>query len=409
MSKEEIKETPTGDLEQGEFKIKKKPKKLANKKKEEPIKVDLSKKPEEEPAKIDLSKTKEDAVQEPSTEKVVLQSDEEKEEPKVELQEVGQISTEETTTTKSEEEKPVIEEVVVNAVESPIEPSVINEIKEELEYKPELELPENVEKLVSFMKETGGNIEDYVRLNADYSNVKDDVLLNEYYKKTRPHLDDEEINFIMQDNFSFDEEVDEERFVRKQKLAYKEEVAKAKNFLEQMKSKYYDEIKLRPSVTNEQKKAMDFFQRYSKEQQQITSKRNEFVDKTKNFFQEQFKGFEFNVGEKAFRYNVSNPQDMISNQTDVSKFINKFMDKNGNINDMEAYHKAIYAARNADRLAQHFYEQGKADATRDVIAKSKNINNETRPVATEATMPNGWKVRAITGVDSSKLKIKKKS
>ena len=203
--------------------------------------------------------------------------------------------------------------------------------------------------------------------------------------------------------------MDEERFVRKQKLAYKEEVAKAKNFLEQMKSKYYDEIKLRPSVTNEQKKAMDFFQRYSQEQQQITTKRSEFVDKTKNFFQEQFKGFEFNVGEKAFRYNVSNPQDMISSQTDVSKFINKFMDKNGNVSDMEAYHKAIYAARNADRLAQHFYEQGKADATRDVIAKSKNISNDTRPVATETTMPNGWKVRAISGVDNSKLKIKKKS
>jgi len=254
MSKEEIKETPTGDLEQGEFKIKKKPKKLANKKKEEPIKVDLSKKPEEEPAKIDLSKTKEDAVQEPSTEKVVLQSDEEKEEPKVELQEVGQISTEETTTTKSEEEKPVIEEVVVNAVESPIEPSVINEIKEELEYKPELELPENVEKLVSFMKETGGNIEDYVRLNADYSNVKDDVLLNEYYKKTRPHLDPEEVKFLMEDNFSYDEDMDEERDIRRKKLAYKEEIAKAKTFLEETKKKYYDEIKLRPGVTKNRAK-----------------------------------------------------------------------------------------------------------------------------------------------------------
>ena len=43
------------------------------------------------------------------------------------------------------------------------------------------------------------------------------------------------------------------------------------------------------------------------------------------------------------------------------------------------------------------------------LAKSKNINNEARPVATESIMPNGWKVKAITGVDSSKLKIKKKS
>jgi hypothetical protein len=237
MSKEEIKETPTGDLEQGEFKIKKKPKKLANKKKEEPVKVDLSIKPEEEPAKIDLSKTKEDAFQEPSTEKIVLQSDEEKEEPKVELQEVGQIPTEDTTTTQTKEEQPVIEEVVVNTVESPIEPAVINEIKEELEAKPELELPENIEKLVSFMKETGGNIEDYVRLNADYSNVKDDILLSEYYKKTRPHLDPEEVKFLMEDNFSYDEDMDEERDIRRKKLAYKEEIAKAKTFLEETKKK----------------------------------------------------------------------------------------------------------------------------------------------------------------------------
>jgi len=310
--------------------------------------------------------------------------------------------------TKEVENKDENKEIeVIN--EKPVEEVKPEPVVETAPEQPTSNLPENVDKLIEFMKETGGTVEDYVTLNKDYSKYDDKLLVKEYYKKTRPHLDDEEINFIMQDNFSYDKEVDEERFVRKQQLAYKEEVAKAKTFLEQMKSKYYDEIKLRPSVTNEQKKAMDFFQRYSQEQQQITAKRSEFVDNTKNFFQEQFKGFEFNVGEKAFRYNVSNPEDMINNQTDVSKFINKFMDKDGKVSDMESYHKAIYAARNADRLAQHFYEQGKADATRDVIAKSKNISNETRPVATDATMPNGWKVRAISGVDSSKLKIKKKS
>ena len=154
---------------------------------------------------------------------------------------------------------------------------------------------------------------------------------------------------------------------------------------------------------------MDFFQRYNNEQQQITQKRSDFVNNTKSYFQEQFKGFEFNVGEKSFRYNVSNPSEMANAQSDVSKFISKFTNKEGDITDLDGYHKAIYAARNSDRLAQHFYEQGKADATRDVIAKSKNISNEVRPVATESTMPNGWKVKAITGVDSSRLKIKKKS
>ena len=176
-----------------------------------------------------------------------------------------------------------------------------------------------------------------------------------------------------------------------------------------MKGKYYDEIKLRPSVTNEQKKAMDFFQRYSEEQQQITEARSEFVNNTKDFFQEKFKGFEFNIGDKAFRYSVSNPQEMINAQTDVSKIITKYSDDSGKISDMDGYHKAIYAARNADRLAEHFYEQGKADAIKDVMAKSKNINSDPRPISEGSSLSNGWKVKAVTGVDASKLKIKKKT
>jgi len=355
-----------------------------------------------EPTKINLKK-EENAVSKPST--VVV--DENKQTADVE---------------KVEERapEPRLEELTKEVVEDKNENkevTVINEVpvekKQEVKTTPEpakrdMHIPENVEKLISFMKDTGGNVEDYVTLNKDYNKYDDELLVKEYYKKTRPHLNDEEISFVMEDNFKFDEEVDEERFVRKQKLAYKEEVAKAKNFLEQMKSKYYDEIKLRPSVTNEQKKAMDFFQRYSEEQQQITEARNNFVDKTKNFFQEEFKGFEFSVGEKAFRYNVSNANEMIDAQSDVSKIINKFSDNNGNITDMDGYHKAIYAARNADRLAQHFYEQGKADATKDIVAKSKNINQAPRSIPTETSLPNGWKVRAVTGVDSSKLKVKNK-
>ena len=355
-----------------------------------------------EPTKINLKK-EEDAVSKPST--VVV--DENKQTTNVEKVEerAPEPRLEELTKEVVEDKNENKEVTIIN--ETPVEK------KEEVKPTPEpvkrdMHIPENVEKLISFMKDTGGNVEDYVTLNKDYNKYDDELLVKEYYKKTRPHLNDEEINFVMEDNFKFDEEVDEERFVRKQKLAYKEEVAKAKNFLEQMKSKYYDEIKLRPSVTNEQKKAMDFFQRYSEEQQQITEARNKFVNKTKNFFQEEFKGFEFSVGDKAFRYNVSNANEMIDAQSDVSKIINKFSDNNGNITDMDGYHKAIYAARNADRLAQHFYEQGKADATKDIVAKSKNINQAPRAIPTETSLPNGWKVRAVTGVDSSKLKVKNK-
>jgi hypothetical protein len=355
-----------------------------------------------EPTKINLKK-EEDAVSKPST--VVVDENKQAEDVEKVEKRAPEPRLEELTKEVVEDKNEDKEVTVIN--EAPVEK------KEEVKPTPEpvkrdMHIPENVEKLISFMKDTGGNVEDYVTLNKDYNKYDDELLVKEYYKKTRPHLNDEEISFVMEDNFKFDEEVDEERFVRKQKLAYKEEVAKAKNFLEQMKSKYYDEIKLRPSVTNEQKKAMDFFQRYSEEQQQITEARNNFVDKTKNFFQEEFKGFEFSVGEKAFRYNVSNANEMIDAQSDVSKIINKFSDNNGNITDMDGYHKAIYAARNADRLAQHFYEQGKADATKDIVAKSKNINQAPRSIPTETSLPNGWKVRAVTGVDGSKLKVKNK-
>ena len=358
----------------------------------------------EKPAvtKVELNKEKKDAVQESSTGVV----DEVKQTKTLEKVE------ERTPEPKLEKPKEEAKEEVV------IEETVEEEVKELQKEAKEairdekvsgVQLPENVEKLVSFMQETGGTVEDYVTLNKDYNKFDDSLLVKEFYKKTRPHLNDEEISFVMKDNFEFDEEVDEERFVRKQKLAYKEEVAKAKNFLEQMKGKYYDEIKLRPSVTNEQKKAMDFFQRYNKEQSTIAAKRDEFVDNTKNYFNNEFEGFNFKVGEKKFKYKLSNPSDVGNSQVDVGKFINKFTSEDGSIKDIDGYHKAMYAARNADRLAEHFYEQGKADATKDIIAKSKNINSEPRSMDTGETLPNGWKVRAISGVDSTKLRIKKRT
>ena len=378
--------------QEGDFKIKKKPKKLIQESKVN--KVDLSKK--EEPKKEEPKKV-EDAIQEQQNKsKQNVQA----EEPTVELEEITPKASEEPAEV-TKEEVTIIKE----------KPQARREAKKFDEPKTEINinLPENVEKLVNFMKETGGTVEDYVTLNKDYTKYDDGLLVREYYKKTRPHLSDDEVSFIMEDNFKYDEEVDEERFVRKQKLAYKEEVAKAKNFLEQMKSKYYDEIKLRPSVTNEQKKAMDFFQRYNKEQETLSQARNEFLTNTKSFFTNDFEGFNFEVGDKKFRYKISNPDEIADKQADVSKFISKFMDKDGRLEDVDGYHKAIYAARNADRIAEHFYEQGKADATKDIVAKSKNINSEPRSGNTGESLPNGWKVRAMSGSDSTKLKIKKRT
>ena len=271
---------------------------------------------------------------------------------------------------------------------------------------PKLDLPENVEKLISFMKETGGTLEDYTRLNADYSNVDNDVLLKEYYKKAKPHLNEEEINFIIEDNFSFDEEIDEDREIRKKKLAFKEEIAKANNYLEDLKSKYYDEIKLRPGVTQDQQKAMDFFNRYNENQQVAKKQHEDFKTKTKDYFSNEFKGFDFEVGEKKFRYGIKNPSEVAESQSDIRKFTEKFLDNKGNVTDEQGYHKAMYAARNADTIAHHFYEQGKADAVKDVIAKSKNISSSPRENPTTDLYISGLKVKAVNGLDSSKLKIK---
>ena len=380
--------------QEGDFKIKKKPgrpRKLASQK-EEAIKVDLSKKEEE------------DAVQEQTTDEVSVRDESGASE------EVPQENVEETTEELAEESKEEEKVIPIQEVtEEEPEETVVQETVQEQPVVEQRQLPENIEKLVAFMEETGGTVEDYVRINADYSNVDNNTLLREYYKQTKPHLDSEEISFIMEDSFSYDEEVDEERDIRKKKLAYKEEIAKAKNFLESLKSKYYDEIKLRPGVTQEQQKAMDFFNRYNEEQKAVQQQHNRFKSNTKNFFNQDFKGFDFNIGEKKFRYGVNNTSEVADAQSDLTNLIGKFLDNKGEVKDYKGYHKAIYAAQNVDTIANHFYEQGKADAVKDMMAKSKNISNEPRTTSTGDVFINGLRVKAINGVDSSKLKVRIKN
>ena len=388
---EEIKEGTDGVLEQGEFKAKKKPgrpKKL-NKK--------------DEAIKLDLSKKEEDANTESSTVGVST------EEPSESVQEtkVPEPEVQQTEEKIIEEKEPVVEITEITEEEKKKVPPPV-EAKEEINEAPKVELPENVEKLVDFMKETGGTVEDYVRLNADYSQVEEDVLLREYYKKTKPHLNREEVEFILEDKFSFDPEEAEEREIKKKKLAYKEEIAEARNFLEETKKKYYDEIKLNPSITQEQQKATEFFNRYNKEQEVAKQKHENFKAQTNEFFSNDFKGFDFSVGEKKFRYGVKDSNEVAESQSDLTTFFKRFLNEDGSVKDQSAYHKAIYAARNADTIASHFYEQGKADAIKDVTAKSKNISKDARAETPGDVFINGWKVKAVSGVDSSKLKVKYK-
>ena len=378
--------------QEGTFKIKRKPKQLV---KDDIIKVDLSKKQEE-------PKKETDAIQVGKTEEVVV-GKQTGDSPKVDerVPEPGPISE-----VKEEEVKP-IEEVVeeeIQQIGEKLEQKVIAPTPEEA--REVAQLPENIEKVVDFMKETGGTLEDYVRLSADYSNIDNDTLLREYYKQAKSHLDSSEINFMIEDNFSFDEEVDEEREIRKKKLAYKEEVAKAQKHLEGLKSQYYEEIKLRPGTTQDQQKATDFFNRYNEEQNTAQQQHEDFKSNTKDYFSKDFKGFDINVGEKKFRYGVKDPSEVATRQSNVSNIIKKFLDDKGNVQDVKGYHKAMYAAENVDKIAEHFYEQGKSDATKDIVTKSKNITEDVRTSPNTDVFVGGLKVKAISGLDSSKLKIK---
>jgi len=381
-------------LEEGTFKVKlKKPKQLS--KQDKTIKVDLSK-PKEEITPVQETEVKDTPVVEPIKVDEQVQESSEVAEPKEEKPIIEEIKEE------PEEEVISIGEEMVQSSEQPVA-KVSGELP-----KQDINLPENIEKVVDFMKETGGTLEDYVRLNADYSNVDNDTLLREYYKQTKSHLDSEEISFLLEDNFEYDEELDEARDIRKKKLAYKEEVAKAKNHLEGLKGKYYEEIKLRPGTTQEQQKAVDFFNRYNEEQNTAQQQHEAFKSNTKDYFNNEFKGFEFNVGEKKFRYGVKNVNDVVDSQSNINNTIGKFLDKKGNVADVKGYHKAMYAADHADTIAQHFYEQGKSDAIRDIAAKSNNVDTNPRSRAPEDVFVGGFKVKAVSGIDSSKLTIKKR-
>jgi len=363
------------------------------------LKVDLSKPPP--------TKTKEDAVPEQSTNEVPVRDESETSK---EVQGQNVEATDEKPAGEEvsvQDEKPVLEEVTEQEVKEQTE-----ELAEEIVEATETgkALPENLQKVVNFMEDTGGTLEDYVRLNQDYSNYDNDTLLREYYKSKKPHLDNEEISFLMEDNFSYDEEKDSERDIRRKKLALKEQVADAKAFLDGQKSKYYEEVKAGSRLTTEQQKAVNFFNRYNKESEENNKVaergKNVFIQKTNQVFNNDFKGFDFNVGDKTYRYNVKNPGAVKETQSDINNFVQKFTDRKTNLmGDAKGYHKSLFAAMNPDAIANHFYEQGKADAMKDSMAKSKNVSMTPRQSFGENT--SGMKVRILGGEPSpNTFKIK---
>jgi len=307
-------------------------------------------------------------------------------------------------------ETPVLQEITEEqaAVEEIAEQAEEAIVKAEVTGEP---LPENIQKLVSFMDETGGDLNDYVKLNQDYSEMDNQDLLQEYYKQTKPHLNNEEINFLMEDNFSYDEDVDDDREIRRKKLALKEQVASAKSHLDGQKSKYYEDIKMGSKLTSEQQEAINFFNRYNEEEaeRQETLERNTstFLNKTDNVFNDKFEGFEYTVGDKKFRYNVKDANKVKETQSDINNFVKKFLNKNNAMEDAGGYHKSLFTAMNADAIINHFYEQGKADAMRDSAANAKNVNMSPRQSHGEVDA-GGVKVRVL-GDSSSDFKFKIKN
>lgn len=374
-------------------------------------KVDLSKPPvtEEQPKEEET-----DAVQEQSTDEVPARDESETSEEVVE-----EVQAESQESSEEEEKEEVILEEVTDDETSTDETTVVAEQEEEqveqveeTETKEEIEYPENIMDLVKFMNETGGTLEDYVALNKDYEKFEDMSLLHEYYTKSKPHLSADEINFLIEDKFSFDEEIDEPKDIKRKKLAFKEEVANAKNHLEGQKANYYKEIKAGSRLTPEQQKAMDFFNRYNKEsaeQEKITqTQRNVFDNKTKSLFNNQFKGFEYKVGDKRYRFNIKNVNEVKETQSDINNFVKRFLNEKNEMNDAAGYHKSLFTAMNADAIANHFYEQGKADAIKASVKSAKNINMDPRSSHQEVEV-GGIKARVISGDDSSKLKLKLKN
>ena len=349
-----------------------------------------------------LNKSEEDAIPEQETNAVDV------DQPAAVSEEVVEEIPQQQEPVQAEEsflEEITEEEVAVIAedLEEQVEQAIV-------EQAAGVELPDNIQKVVEFMNETGGSLEDYVKLNTDYSALNETQLLREFYENTKPHLDREEIDFIMEDNFSYDEEVDEDRDIRRKKLARKEELAKAKNHLDGLKSRYYEEIKAGSKLNPETKKAVDFFNRYKKDNEEASkvaeSQVSTFNSKTEKLFSNDFKGFDFNVGEKKFRYKVKNADQIKDTQGDINNFVKKFLNDKNEMSDAAGYHKSLFTAMNADAIANHFYEQGKTDAMKSSVQRSKNIDMNPRGVHENVKPTSGMSFKAIKSGETSKFGVK---
>lgn len=312
-------------------------------------------------------------------------------------EENGEESIEELTEQGEEEETLEVEEQP--------EQEVVQDTEQDVAQTNEY--PEDIQKLMEFMQDTNGTLEDYVNLNRDYSKMDNTTLVYEYYKNNKPHLNNEDINFLMQKDFAYDEEVAEPSEIKAKQLAFKEELYKAQKHFNDSKEKYYADLKLRKQneVPEEYKEAKDFYNEATKIQERAEKLKNTFDTRTNNFFNEEFKGFDFKVGDKKYRFKVDDAKKVKTAQSTIDNFIKPYLNKEGEMEKIGDYHKALFAGRNADKLAAHFYEQGRADAIKETVKKSKNIDMTPRS-DNSAVQNSNNKVRVVENDSSNRLRIK---
>jgi hypothetical protein len=321
------------------------------------------------------------------------------------------VETEEVITSeqKTEVEDAPLELITDEEEEAPLQDSSpkVDQRVAEANAQPQVELPENVDKLVKFMQETGGTVEDYVNLNRDISAYEDGDVLREYYKQAKP-WDTQDITEYMEDQFTYDDD-DDPREIRSKKRAFKEELYNAREYLKGNKEKYYADLKLRKQddIPKEYQEALQHYDTYKQNTESSAQLTQAFLQKTDQVFSESFKGFDFQVGDNKYRYKVPNVADTKDQQSDIHNFVSKFLGDDGAISDAKGYHKALFTARNADKLAEHFYEQGRADALRNSAKEAKNINMDPRKEGVVKTA-SGQKFKVVSGDSSSKLRMKLK-
>ena len=330
----------------------------------------------------------------------VVEEESQAEEPAVEE------AIEEAQEEPPKEEEPVIE-LVSQEEEAVQEPTPV--IEEVVEEKQALDIPEGLDNLVKFMDETGGTLEDYVSLNRDLDQLSPVDLISDYYKKKYPHYNDERIQRKMNKEFAYDAETDEPDVVQDKKDSFEDTLFEAKRFLGESKEKYYNELKFNRSQSNssEVKEATEFYTDYKKSQEDNKRLSQEFKQSTDQFFNEDFKGFDFKVGDSKYRFKVQDTGKVKEYQSDLNNFISDFAGEDGVINDTAGYHKALFAAKNADKIAQHFYEQGRAEAIKSGAKQSKNIDMNPRGDAGSMVQTKtGTQFKVVSGDSSNSLKFK---